>query len=405
MNKPHFSLSYLKYLYLNLMPKILRIINRFNLGGITYNVSYLSRYMGQGYETKLIGGPEEAGEESSLFIPESIGLMPQIISEMRRSVNPFSDYLAYRKICKIIKEFRPDIVHTHASKAGAIGRLAAIRCGVPVIVHTFHGHVFKGYFGNFKTSVFKAIERYLSHKSTAIIAISNLQKEELTHVYKVCKPEKTHVVPLGFDLARFTENQPEKRIAFRLKFALEDDQIAIGIIGRLAPIKNHYLFIDAVDFLNAQTKKKFKAIIIGDGETRSELEAYVLSKSAETQACILFAGWMKEVDLALAGLDLVCLSSKNEGTPVSLIEAQAAGKFIISTNVGGISDILHPNCGLLSGPEDPQKFMTNLLLAVEQFDQFSQQAMHANSNVLEKFSYMRLCSDMEHLYDSLLRKN
>src|SRR6185295_1583145 len=121
------------------MPKVLRIINRFNLGGITYNVSYLSKYLPPEYETLLIGGPEEEGEENSLFIPESLGLKPLIIEEMRRSINPLTDYFAYKKIKKIIKEFNPDIVHTHASKAGAIGRMAAIRCSVPVIVHTFHG--------------------------------------------------------------------------------------------------------------------------------------------------------------------------------------------------------------------------------------------------------------------------
>ncbi|MBL7931854.1 MAG: glycosyltransferase, partial [Bacteroidia bacterium] len=128
------------------MPKVLRIINRFNLGGITYNVSYLSRYLQDDYETFLIGGPEEKNEESSLYIPHSINLQPKIINELKRSINPLNDYRAYKKIKQIIREIKPDIVHTHASKAGAIGRLAAIHSGVPVVVHTFHGHVFHGYF-------------------------------------------------------------------------------------------------------------------------------------------------------------------------------------------------------------------------------------------------------------------
>lgn len=146
------------------MPKVLRIINRFNLGGISYNVSYLSKYLPEDYETLLIGGPEEAGEESSLYIPESLGLKPTLLLQLRRSINPLNDYFAYKKIKQIIREFKPDIVHTHASKAGAIGRLAAIHCKVPVIVHTFHGHVFHGYFGTFITGVFKFIERYLAKK-------------------------------------------------------------------------------------------------------------------------------------------------------------------------------------------------------------------------------------------------
>src|SRR4051812_2406803 len=260
------------------MAKVLRIINRFNLGGITYNVSYLGRYLPAEYETLLIGGPEEEGEQSSLYIPESLGLKPLIIEELRRSINPLADYFAYRRIKKIIREFKPDIVHTHASKAGAIGRLAAIHCNVPVIVHTFHGHVFHNYFGTFKTTIFKTIERYLAKKSSAIIAISNIQKQELITQYRICDAAKTQVVPLGFDLDRFTQNKETKRKSFRETYKLQDDEIAIGIIGRLAPIKNHYLFIDALDYILKHTNKKIKAFIIGDGETKQELMAYAEQK-------------------------------------------------------------------------------------------------------------------------------
>ncbi|MGZ4098702.1 MAG: glycosyltransferase, partial [Bacteroidia bacterium] len=210
------------------MPKVLRIINRFNLGGITYNVSYLSKYLPADYETLLIGGPEEEGEESSLFIPHSLGLKPIIIHQLRRSINPLNDYFAYREIKKIIREFKPDIVHTHASKAGAIGRLAAYHSGVPIIIHTFHGHVFNNYFSSFKTNIFKSIERSLAKKSTAIIAISNIQKYQLTQIHKICPAEKMVVIPLGFDLERFTQNIQEKREGFRKKYSIAGDELAIG---------------------------------------------------------------------------------------------------------------------------------------------------------------------------------
>jgi glycosyltransferase involved in cell wall biosynthesis len=381
------------------MPKVLRIINRFNLGGITYNVSYLSRYLPAEYETLLIGGPEEAGEESSLYIPESLGLKPMLVPELRRSIHPFKDLLAYRKIKKIIRQFQPDIVHTHASKAGAIGRLAAIHCGVPVIVHTFHGHVFHGYFSPLKTAVFKKLESYLSRKSSAVVAISEIQKQELTQIHQVCAAEKMHVIPLGFDLQRFTENTAAKRTSFRKKYDL-GEELAIGIIGRLAPIKNHYLFIDAIENIVKRSAKKIKALVIGDGETRTDLENYVASKKLGEH--FIFTSWIKEVDWALAGLDLVCLTSKNEGTPVSLIEAQAAGKFIVTTNVGGIKDILHPECGFLSERDDAATYMKNLLKAVEEFEALSQKAGVARRQVIEKFSYKRLCNDMDRLYKSLL---
>jgi glycosyltransferase involved in cell wall biosynthesis len=391
------------------MPKVLRIINRFNLGGISYNVSYLSRYLPAEYETLLIGGPEEEGEESSLYIPYSLGLDPKIITELRRSIHPLGDYFAYKKIKKIIREFKPDIVHTHASKAGAIGRLAAIHCRVPIIVHTFHGHVFHGYFGSFKTTFFKLIERYLAKKSTAIVAISEAQKKELTEVHKICKSAKMHVVPLGFDLNRFAENKTEKRKEFREKYLLREDEIALGIIGRLAPIKNHYLFIDAVEFVSKNSDKKIKAFIIGDGETKQKLVSYLeeknLSYSLEPNqdTLFVFTSWIKEVDAALAGLDLVCLTSKNEGTPVSLIEAQAASRFIITTNVGGIQDILHPECGMLSEASDADSYKQNLLYAVAHFEEVAGKAGAASKEVIQRFSYTRLCADMNILYKKFLK--
>lgn len=392
------------------MPKVLRIINRFNLGGISYNVSYLSRFLPQEFETLLIGGPEEKGEESSLYIPHSLGLKPELILELRRSVNPFSDYFAYRRIKKIIKEFKPDIVHTHASKAGAIGRLAARHCGVPVVVHTFHGHVFHGYFGTFKTELFKSIERYLAKRSHAIVAISEVQKKELSLYHRICDADKMHVIPLGFDLRRFTDDLPGKRKRFREQYKLQPDEIAIGIIGRLAPIKNHFLFIDAVEHVLKNSNKKIKAFIIGDGETKPELVGYLEQKKLsyanipDEHASFVFTSWIKEVDVALAGLDLVCLTSKNEGTPVSLIEAQAASKFIVATDVGGIKDILHPDCGLLSEANDVDTYKDNLLKAVNNFETLSKQAHTASDSVLKKFSYVRLCSDMAELYAQLLNK-
>ena len=153
--------------------KVLRIINRFNLGGPTYNAAYLTKYLGDEFETLLIGGEKYEEEESSEFILQQLGIKPLIIPEMQRSINRRNDTIAYRKIKKIIKEFEPDIVHTHASKAGTLGRLAAKKMNVPVIVHTFHGHVFHSYFGKTKTTFYKNIERYLARRSNKIIAINS----------------------------------------------------------------------------------------------------------------------------------------------------------------------------------------------------------------------------------------
>lgn len=391
------------------MPKVLRIINRFNIGGITYNVSYLSKYLEPDYETLLVGGPEEEGEDSSLYIPEGLGLKPRVLKQFQREINFKADYQAYKEIKKIIKEFKPDIVHTHASKAGAIGRLAAIHCKVPIIIHTFHGHVFHSYFGKLKTAFYKTIERYLAKRSTAIVAISNKQKKELSETFQIAPKEKIHVVPLGFDLRKFTVNKEQNRKEFREKYNLSDNQLAIGIIGRLAPIKNHNLFIEAIAFLKEKGVLNFKAFIIGDGDTRTEIEescalnGVSYSSNPKDNVDIIFTSWITNVEWALHGLDIVTLTSLNEGTPVSIIEAQAAGKYVVSTNVGGIEDVLHPECGLLSEISDKVTFFNNLYTACKGKNELNFKAQVGQEWALSKFSYQRLVNDMRLLYQQLTK--
>jgi len=392
------------------MPKVLRIINRFNIGGPTYNAAYLSKYLSKDFETLLVAGEKDKTEDSSQFILHELGLKPIIIPEMKREINLKNDRIAYQKIKEIIADFKPDIVHTHASKAGAIGRLAAYKMKVPVILHTFHGHVFHSYFGKLKTTIYKTIERNLARKSTKIIAISPIQKKELSTIHKIAKPNKIEVIPLGFDLNKFKDNQKDKRIRFRQKWLIEDDEIAIGIIGRLVPIKNHHFFLNVAKKVSERSAKKVRFLIIGDGELRGELENYCkqlkIDFSTEKDprnALLSFTSWITDIDVALAGLDIVALTSKNEGTPVSLIEAQAAGKPIVSTNVGGIENIVIPNeTALLSNINDEQLFTGNMLSLIEEDDKrsaFSQKGTH----VFKSFHYDRLVCDMEKLYCQLLQ--
>src|SRR5690606_15183992 len=256
------------------MPRVLRIINRFNLGGPTYNAALLTKYLSPEYETLLIGGEAEDSEESSQFILDQLGIEGKIIDEMQRDLGFANDRTAYRKIKQIIKDYKPDIIHTHASKAGAIGRAAGIAYGKAKMVHTYHGHVFHSYFGTIKTNFYKNIERTLALKTDKIIAISNRQKIELWKKHRICSADRIAVIPLGFELEKFQQNQEEKRKVFRQKFKLEDDEVAIGIIGRLAPIKNHSLFIDAFHQLQQQTRQKVRAFIIGDGEEAEFLKSY-----------------------------------------------------------------------------------------------------------------------------------
>lgn len=392
------------------MPKVLRIINRFNLGGPTYNVAYLSKYL-QGYETLLVGGEKDDSEDSSTFITSSLGLKPVIIEEMKRKIDPTQDIAAYKKIKSIIKDYKPDIVHTHASKAGTLGRLAAFSCKVPKVVHTFHGHVFHSYFGFATTTFYKNIERYLAKRSDAIVAISEKQKIELSEIHKICDANKITVIPLGFDLLKFNSDIDSKRTNFRKKYNLKSDEICIGIIGRLVPVKNHKMFIEAFKKLTETTSKKVKAFIVGDGELKDELLAYCktvnLSFSYITNpnydAQVIFTSWIKEVDEVLAGIDIVALTSFNEGTPVSLIEAQACNKPIVTTNVGGIENVVKPNItAILCENNNAIAFSNALFKIVENEHLRLKMGTDGWVFVKDNFHYTRLCNDMKALYDRLL---
>ena len=386
------------------MPKVLRIINRFNIGGPTYNATFLSRFLDDEYETLLIGGLPEKEEADSLHILEEYGLSPMLISEMQRVPSFKSDKAAYRKIKQIIEEFKPDIVHTHAAKAGALGRKAAKACGVPVIVHTFHGHVFHSYFGKVKTNIFKFIERRLAKKSDGIIAISDIQKQELANVHKICPSNKIKVIPLVFDLDKF-QKETSKREDVRKKYNLQKEEIAIAIIGRLAPIKNHALFLSVVEDVLKKTSKKVKFFIVGDGEERANIEERVADLNAEFKDAILMTSWIKNIGEFNAGMDIICLTSNNEGTPVSLIEAQAGNLAVVSTDVGGVRDIVKEGeTGYIVPKNNVNLFSEKLLFLIEDDETRKRFSENGWNFVREKFHYTTLVKNVNEYYKELLDK-
>lgn len=393
------------------MPRVLRIINRFNLGGPTYNAAYLTKYLKPDFQTLLIGGQKDDTEDSSEFILNNLGIKPIIIPEMRREISPKNDIIAYQKLKTIIKRFKPDIVHTHASKAGTLGRLAAYNLKVPVILHTFHGHVFHSYFNSYKEKAFRSIEQSLAKRSNKIIAISDKQKHELSEVYNITSSENIEVIPLGFDLSRFQENIKEKRSEFRKKYLIADDEIVISIVGRLVPVKNHSLFINAIKKLSVNSDKKLRFFIVGDGESRNtiENEAKFLSidfvdfNKEQKKSLLTFTSWIKEVDYVYSGSEIVCLTSLNEGTPVSLIEAQASNKPIVSTNTGGIENVvIDGETGLLCENGNLNELTNNLESLINSEDLRNKLSQNGWNFVKDKFHYTRLTNDMKNLYFKLL---
>ena len=407
------------------MPRVLRIINRFNLGGPTHNAAYLTRYLPEDFETLLVGGSQEASEEGSHHILDAVGVKPLILPELQREVAPWRDRTAYRRIKQLIKDFKPDIVHTHAAKAGAVGRMAAADMGVKAIVHTFHGHVFHSYFGPARTALYKNVERFLAMRSSRIIAISEGQKNELVNEHRICRAEKVSVIPLGFDLDRFHTDQVQKRALFRKVYGLADDEIAIGIVGRLVPIKNHDLFLDVFSAVAKRSGRRVRAFIVGDGEERERLQQRtselglsqtlgpifnghglghgVQGKALGQHAAVTFTSWIREVDIVNAGMDIIMLTSLNEGTPVSLIEAQAANRPIVSTRVGGIENVVRSGeTALLSASGDRQGLEDQLLRLVENDALRTSMGSGGWQHVQQRYHYTRLVNDTAELYRSLL---
>ena len=385
--------------------RVLRIINRFNIGGPTYNATFLTAFLGDGYSTKLLGGLPDIGESDSLYIVEKYGVQPVLIKEMVRLPNLKSDREAYKKLKEIIREFKPDIVHTHASKAGALGRRAARACHVPIVVHTFHGHVFHSYFGRIKTEIFKTIERRLAKKTDAIVAISDIQKRELSDIHRICKADKIHVIPLGFDLQQFNDKKETERENTRLHYGIEEDEVAIAIIGRLAPIKDHSYFLDVIEAVLCKTDKRIKCFIVGDGPERERIEERVQLLNNLFANNIVLTSWITDIGTFNAGMDIVCLTSKNEGTPVSLIEAQAGSVVVVTTDVGGVRDVVKDGeTGYIVPRHDKKSFIEKVLELVENEKKRSIMSQNGWNFVRDKFHYLTLVKNMDQLYRSLLEK-
>lgn len=397
------------------MYKILRIHNRLIVGGPSHNVTLLSAYLSPEFETKLLVGKKDPAEKDATYIAEQLGLVPVEITEMRRSILPFFDIIAYFKIKKIIREYKPDIVHTHASKSGAIGRLAASACDVPLIVHTFHGHVFHSYFNSFMSKVIVRLERFIAKRTDAIVAISDSQRQELIDVYKIAPAEKIFTVPLGFNLDKYSVDQDTKKVIFRNKYGFDKSELIIGIIGRLVPVKNHDMFLEVAAIIKEKViNKNIRFAIIGDGGSREGIEKkaaalnlsysyYITHPKSKTD--VVVTSWETEIDQALAGLDIIVLTSNNEGTPVSLIEAQSALKPVVSTNVGGVEDIvIHGETGFITEVGDVQSFARYVNILIEDSTLREKMGRSGYDNVIKRYSKQRLINDMKNLYLLFLNK-
>ncbi|RMG06101.1 MAG: glycosyltransferase family 1 protein [Acidobacteria bacterium] len=413
--------------------KIVRIIARLNVGGPARHVIWLTKALqGESFQSVLVTGTVPDGEEDMSYFAHENGITPIVIPEMSRELS-IKDLVSFIKIYKILLREKPDIIHTHTAKAGTLGRLAGffykwlswgLFIGKPrkvKLIHTYHGHIFHSYYGQLKTKFFLLIEKTLAFFATdKIVVISDKQFEEIHEKFGVGRRSQFVVIPLGIDLQPFLDVKKEGK-EFRREIRVKDDEILVGIVGRLTEIKNHKFFLRVVKLCH-EKRRKVKFVIIGEGHLRAELEQ--LANKLGINDAVVFAGNRKDISF-YGGLDVVALTSLNEGTPLSLIEAMASGIPVISTMVGGVVDLLGKKLNYVDGfiicerglgvqmntETDPnshtseERFCNALIYLIENKNLCQQLTSTAREFVFSVYSKERLTKDLINLYENLLFKN
>lgn len=383
--------------------KVLRVITRLNIGGPSIQAVLLTKELDKNkFESVLVSGSIDTNEGDMSYLLDRANMCHITILELSRNPNLKNDIIALWKLYLLIKKEKPDIVHTHTAKAGTLGRLAAVLAGVKIKIHTFHGHIFHGYFGNFKTRVFLLIEKVLAFFTSKIIVISKNQHTEIKNILGLAECKLT-IIPLGFDLYKFLDiplqrsNQLCKELGF-----YNDDVLLVGIVGRLVSIKNHKFFIEIAHKIKDGFKNKVQFLIIGNGQLRHELELQV--KDLALSDCVRFLGWQQDLLKIYSGLDVVVLTSLNEGTPVSLIEAMASARPVVASDVGGVSDVvIHEKTGFVCVPGDLDCFCNRLSHMLNDRQERESFGKSGREFVRHRFSKERLIEDIEKLYIEEMR--
>jgi glycosyltransferase involved in cell wall biosynthesis len=385
--------------------KVLRMIGRLNVGGPAIQAITLTRRMTErGYETALVRGREEPDEGSMDYRARELDVGPVLVPWMRR--NPgWRDLPALIVLIRILRRERPQIVHTHAAKGGALGRLATLvafprRRARPILVHTYHGHSLTGYFSGRTASVFQRIERLLAPLTDVLIAVSDEVRDELVGL-GIATQDRFAVVPLGFDLAPFSASADERharRDRFRHELGIPDRAPLVTVIARLVPIKRIDRFLRLAVAIAAELPEA-RFLVVGDGELREALRASPDARALDGR--LTWAGFRRDVADVCFASDVVVLTSDNEGTPVSLIEAQAAGTPVVSTRVGGVASVVR--AGYIVGRADERE-LAGVVSAVLGDPELAERAAADSGQVAEQFSLESLVDRLDALYQGALAR-
>lgn len=393
--------------------KLFLIINRLVLGGHSADAVSLAHHLATKYDITILYGEKETEEiEVPLFIQKYPDISFLKISSLHRSIHPFNDAIAYRQMYSVIKKNRPDIVHTHGFKSGFLGRIAAKRANVPVIIHTYHGHLFHSYYNRFISSFIIRAERWLARLSTRIIAISPQQAYELSKVYPIAPPDKINIIFLGIGKENYESIVSPSSFSLRKEYNVPDNVVLIAIIGRLVTIKNFSFFIRiAKKMLQYETQVYF--FIIGDGYEKQAIQKELMQQhiswregtAFHKNAPVIFTSWITNIASALRDIDIVISTSLNEGTPVSLIEAQLFNKPVVATNVGGVRDtVLNNETGFLVDGFDVDEFVKKLQQLIHDKNLRNSMGSKGKVFVTERFSKQKEVAAIDKLYTDCLHK-
>ena len=381
--------------------RILRVIARLNIGGPAIQAISLTALLDErGYWTRLVRGSESPDEGSMDDLAQRMGVRPTLVASMRRDPGP-GDLRALLQLVRIARRDRPDIVHTHAAKGGTLGRVAVMLAFPrrrPVVVHTFHGHSLTGYFSSRTARMYTRIERFLAKRTDVLIAVSEEVRDDLVGL-GVAPAEQFEVVRLGLDLNAFAsdEDRAARRAALREQWGVGPDERVVTLVARLVPIKRVDRFLETAALLRDRAGARF--VIVGDGELREELQASAPARALGDR--VVWAGFRRDVPDVCFASDVVVLTSDNEGTPVSLIEAQAAAVPVVSTNVGGVRTVvLDGETGLLAN--EPPALAAAIGSLLDDPERRTAMAARGREHVLGTFGVERLVDDLDRLYRRLL---
>ncbi len=381
--------------------RVLRVIARLNMGGPAQQAGILSgrRMDTEGFETLLVHGSLAPGEESMAGFAEKEGARMVMLPDLAQPVSPLRDLRALGQLIRVLRRFQPHIVHTHTAKAGFLGRLAALSVRPrPVIVHTFHGHVLSGYFGRVKSGGYRFLERALARVSDCLIGVSQATVDDLVGL-GIAPRERFRVIPLGLDLEQFAALDAAPSGDLRGELDVAEDEVLLTYVGRVVPIKRLDVLLHAFECARRRGAP-IRLAIVGDGELRSDLEQ--TARELDVLEYVRFLGYRSDLVRIARATDLAVLSSDNEGTPVSLIEAAAAARPAVATSVGGVSEVVTPETGLLVPPGDPEAFCTALMEAIRDRRRIQLMGAAARERAVERYSSGRLLHDIESLYEEMV---